>query len=82
MTQQTPQNLKFEDALKRLEELATQMESGKLGLEDMVKAFEEGQTLIKACSSKLADVERRIDILVKNPDGTLAETPLPPQETP
>ena len=77
---QTPQPLGFETALTRLETIASQMESGQLGLEDMVKAFEEGQKLVKACSSKLNEVEKRIEMLVQGEavpfDGASAgETP-------
>lgn len=78
--QQPPQPLGFESALTRLETIATEMESGQLGLEDMVKAFEEGQKLVKACSSKLNEVEKRIEMLVQGEavpfDGSSAgETP-------
>lgn len=78
--QQSPQPLGFESALTRLETIATEMESGQLGLEDMVKAFEEGQKLVKACSSKLNEVEKRIEMLVQGEavpfDGAAAgETP-------
>lgn len=78
--QQPPQPLGFESALTRLETIATEMESGQLGLEDMVKAFEEGQKLVKACSSKLNEVEKRIEMLVQGEavpfDGAAAgETP-------
>lgn len=46
----------------------------------MVKAFEEGQKLVKACSSKLNEVEKRIEMLVQGEavpfDGAAAgETP-------
>ena len=72
--------LGFEASLERLETIANQMESGQLGLEDMVKAFEEGQKLVKACSSKLNEVEKRIEMLVQGEavpfDGAAAgETP-------
>lgn len=59
----------FEEALARLEEIAQAMESGGLGLEKMVEAYEEGQTLVKECSSKLNEVEKRIELLVKRADG-------------
>ena len=60
----------FEKALARLEEIAAEMESGELGLEKMVAAFEEGQKLVKLCSSKLNEVEKKIELLVKKSDGT------------
>ena len=65
----------FEKALERLEEIAAAMESGELGLEKMVEAFEEGQKLVKLCSSKLNEVEKKIEMLVKKADGTVEAEP-------
>lgn len=59
------QQLSFEDAMKRLEEIVTQMEKGSLGLDEMIARFEEGQALIAFCTKKLNEVERKIEILVK-----------------
>ena len=65
----------FEKALERLEEIATAMESGDLGLEKMVAAFEEGQKLVKLCSSRLNEVEKKIEMLVKQADGSTKAEP-------
>ena len=65
----------FEKALERLEELAAAMESGELGLEKMVEVFEEGQKLVKLCSSKLNEVEKKIELLVKKADGSVETEP-------
>ena len=51
----------FEDALAELEELVRKMESGEMGLEEMVAAFEKGQKLVKSCTDRLNEVERRIE---------------------
>lgn len=67
----------FEKALERLEQIAAAMESGELGLEKMLEAFEEGQQLVKVCSSKLDEVEKKIEMLVKKADGTVEATPFP-----
>ena len=63
----------FEKALERLEKIVSEMESGSMGLEDMITRFEEGQALIKFCSKKLNEVERKIEILVKKGDDVVAE---------
>ncbi|NLG35259.1 MAG: exodeoxyribonuclease VII small subunit [Lentisphaerae bacterium] len=65
----------FEKALARLEEIAAAMESGDLGLEKMVEAFEEGQKLVKLCSSRLNEVEKKIEMLVKKADGSVEAEP-------
>jgi exodeoxyribonuclease VII small subunit len=70
----TPENnvqLGFEPALKRLEEIVTQMEAGTLDLDKMINYFEEGQKLLKHCSGKLNEVERRIEKIVKDSDGNV-----------
>jgi exodeoxyribonuclease VII small subunit len=41
----------------------------------MVAAFAEGQKLVKLCSSKLDEVEKKIELLVKNADGTVGTEP-------
>lgn len=74
--------ISFEKALGRLETIVEEMESGKLSLEDMMSRFEEGQGLVKVCSSKLNQVERRIEILVKEGDTVMAEPFEERDETP
>lgn len=63
----------FEQALDRLETIVSEMEAGTLSLEDMMARFEEGQGLVKLCSEKLNQVERRIEILVKEGDKVSAK---------
>ena len=59
--------------MERLETIVEDMEGGKLSLEDMMARFEEGQGLVKLCSAKLTQVERRIEILVKEGETVTAE---------
>ncbi len=56
----------FEEAYARLEQLVSQMESGKLTLEESVKAYEEGAKLVKYCESELARYEEVIKKLAGN----------------
>ena len=63
----------FEKSLARLEEIVEQMENGTLPLDALMNAFEEGQQLIKVCSERLNEVERRIEILVRKDGHTVAE---------
>lgn len=68
-------NQKFEDSLKRLEEIVDQMEKGDLDL-DLDKAlalFEEGIKLVHVCSSKLEETKRKVEILIKKGDKMTAE---------
>ena len=63
------QALSFEEALAKLEENVTTMESGNLPLEKMMEAFEEGQTLAAICTDKLKAVEKKIEVLKKRASG-------------
>ena len=60
---------KFEDALTRLEAIVHQMEGGDMSLDESLKAFEEGLKLVRLCSKKLEEAQRRVDLLVKDEQG-------------
>ncbi|MBN1621329.1 MAG: exodeoxyribonuclease VII small subunit [Endomicrobiales bacterium] len=64
----TNKNLKFEDAMKRLEEIVEQMEKGDINLDKSLSYFEEGIKLVRFCSSKLEEVKKKVEILVKKGD--------------
>jgi exodeoxyribonuclease VII small subunit len=66
---------KFEVSLKKLEEIVKRLETGLLSLEDSLKAFEEGVKYAAFCSSRLDDAERRVEILLKQKDGSLKREP-------
>ena len=73
----------FEAALKRLEEIVSEMESGELSLDAMLKKFEEGMTLAQYCSRKLEEAEKKIEVLIKKEDGSLETSEfLPSEEAP
>ncbi len=63
----------FEKSLERLENIVSEMESGSLSLEEMIKHFEEGQLLAKFCSQKLDEVQKKVEMLVKRGEEVCAE---------
>jgi exodeoxyribonuclease VII small subunit len=65
----------FEQAMKKLELIVQQLESGDRPLEDAVKKFEEGVKLSKFCSQLLDETEKKITILLKDQTGNLFEKP-------
>jgi len=71
---------KFEEAMERLEEIVRDLEDGDLPLEESLKAFEEGMNLIKFCSEKLEEVERKVTKLVKESDGKYGHQPFEIEE--
>lgn len=63
---------KFETALKKLEDVVKKLEGGELPLEDSLKAFEEGVKQAAFCSKKLNEAEKRVELLLKQKDGSFA----------
>jgi len=59
------EDLPFEDALERLEELVGRLEQGDLQLEEALAAFEQGVRLTRRCADQLGQAERRIEELVE-----------------
>lgn len=66
--------LKFEDALKRLEKIVEELEGGNLGLEESLKKYEEGVQLSQFCTKKLNEAQKKVQILSKKSAGTLEAT--------
>jgi len=66
-------NKNFEEMIKELEQIAKDLESGNLSLDDSVKKFEQGMEISKGCSKILEEAEKRISILIKNSDGEIKE---------
>jgi exodeoxyribonuclease VII small subunit len=60
---------KFEDRLSRLEELNERMKTGNIPLDEAVEVFEEGIKLAKGLEKDLSKIERRIEILVNQPEA-------------
>ena len=56
--------MKFEENLTRLEGIVSEMEGGKLSLDDMMKNFEEGKKLVAACSQELEAIRKKIEKVV------------------
>ncbi len=64
--------LKFEDALRRLEEISNLLESDETELEEMISLYEEGTKLAKYCYDELKNAELKIEKLTAslNPETT------------
>lgn len=67
------ENKTFEESLSELEQIASNLESGNLGLDEAIKEFEKGIKLSKECSQKLDEAEKKINILVQGENGELKE---------
>lgn len=66
---------KFEEELKDLEQIVARIDSGELGLEDSIAAFERGVALVRSLNHKLDEAEKKIEVLTKNAQGELRTSP-------
>ena len=72
-----PEIARFEDALAELEGIVQRLEKGELALEESLAAFERGIGLVRSLSQRLADVEQRVEVLLRSDAGKLVLRPLP-----
>ena len=76
-TQNKNNEFNFEEKLQDLEQLVTRMEDGNLGLEDSLKAFEDGVKLVKECQQALEAAEQKVKVLT-SADGDTEDLKLDP----
>jgi len=72
---QTPPK-SFEDALRELEQILSEIESGNVGLEESLAKYERGNFLIHHCRGVLNGAEKQIELLSKAPDGEIKAEPI------
>ncbi|NJL58991.1 MAG: exodeoxyribonuclease VII small subunit [Desulfobacteraceae bacterium] len=65
--------LSYEKALKELEDIVREIESGDIPLEKSLKKFEDGVKLSRYCTKMLDEAEQKITILLKDEDGNISE---------
>lgn len=65
--------ISFEEALKNLEDSVHKLEDGSLDLEDALKTFEEGIQWSRQCHSRLADAEKRVEVLLRTDKEELTQ---------
>lgn len=69
-------DLSFEDALIQLENIVRELESGRIRLDDAVKAYEKAVALKQLCETKLKAAQLKIEKIEITPQGDLKTTPL------
>ena len=67
--------MKFEDALKKLEKIVGDLENGNISLDEALEKYEEGIRLSKVCAKKLEVAKKKVEILLKAEDGSLELKP-------
>ena len=63
--------ISFEKAFERLDEILQKMNEGKVSLDNSLKLFEEANFLIKTCNKKLVLAEQKIETLIKDRNSNL-----------
>lgn len=61
--------MSFEDALRALENVVRQLESGEVPLDQSIDLYERGEMLRKHCQARLDAAQARIEKIVAGPDG-------------
>jgi len=81
-------DVKYEEALKRLEKLVAELDKSDSDLETRLKKFEEGTKLARLLLKKLDQAKKKVEVLVKSDTGQAALAPLdddvdnePPDDT-
>ncbi len=62
---------KFEQYLQEVEGVVKALEGGKLGLEESIEKYELGIKALRQCYAILEQAEKKIQLLVKEKDGSL-----------
>ncbi len=70
----------FEQSLKKLETIVEKLEKGDLALEESLKLFEEGVGLSASCKKELEAAEGKVQMLIRQRDGSLKTEPFPPEK--
>ncbi|NLP00392.1 MAG: exodeoxyribonuclease VII small subunit [Clostridiaceae bacterium] len=64
-------DITYEQAVLELESVVNMLESGDLPLEESIKIFEKGISLVRLCNKKLDDIEKRITLLIEGKEGII-----------
>ncbi len=55
----------FEEALNKLQEIVSSLETGQLSLDESLKKFEEGIRISRFCNKKLTETQQKVQKLVE-----------------
>lgn len=58
-------DIKYEEAIKQLEEIVLKLENGSASLDESISLFEKGTKLVSVCSNKLKSAQQKITLLTK-----------------
>ena len=67
------ENISFEQALKELENIVRNLESGAIALDDSLENYENGIKLVRRCNLLLDNAEKKVKKLARNDAGEVVE---------
>jgi len=62
---------KFEESFEKLEAIVEGLESGEVNLDEAIKKYEEGMKLSAFCYKKLNEIQKKVEVLIKDASGKL-----------
>ena len=72
MAEKKVKEIKFEDKIKKLEAIVSELESGEVDLDDAISKYTEAMKLSKECSDKLSEVTEKVNKIL-NENGKLED---------
>jgi exodeoxyribonuclease VII small subunit len=69
MSDKPVEELSFEEAMKALEAVVSQLERGDVPLEDSIRLYERGAALKARCEAKLKDAEEKVAQITLDAEG-------------
>jgi len=72
--------MSFEQALERIEEIVSEIEDGRVPLEESIDKYAEGIKLIEHCRTVLGNAEKKIQLLTKGQDQKLTSAGQLPED--
>ena len=76
MTQIPVMEMSFEDAMRELEQVVSDLERGDVALEESIKLYERGAELKKRCETKLKEAEEKVAAITIDGAGQLETKPV------
>ena len=80
MTARVKKERSFEEAMARLEAIVSELEGEDEGLERQFALFQEGMELARFCDRKLSEVEKSVEIVLKESSEEWKTAPFEPAE--
>jgi exodeoxyribonuclease VII small subunit len=73
--------MKFEQGLRKLEDIVNTLDEGQVSLDQALNLFKEGLHLSGELSKTLDDIERKVEIIIKKDDGSVEKKPFLQEES-